>query len=338
MNERVEMGAVVRGAFRRWWLVVGLTVLFAAGGYAVSLALTPAYRGTTSIMVGESLRASNVTPDDIDSSTQLALAYSDLVRRQPILQDTVESLGLRTTWQELRSRVGVDIPADNPQLIELSVDASSRQEAEATAKEIVDRLIALSPTGSQATGQNFIESRLATIRQNIAVKQRTIDRLRSEAQAANPAEAARLHSEINRFEAQIISWEDSYSTLSSDAGQASNHLEVIEPAQASANPVHPNEKFNALIAGCIGLLLSLAIVYALEYREVPAPDGVRPSGFTTGEGDGERLQVQGDGGARAPAGPLVAPRGNGDATAGAPPPPPKGSAPAEAPPPYTSRG
>jgi capsular polysaccharide biosynthesis protein len=269
VSERVELRTIVVATLRRWWLVVPLTLLAAGAAYAVSLSITPVYRASTSVLVGGALDDTNVSPDDIDSSEHLTLTYADMVGRQPVLQAVVDSLGLRSTWQQLGARVHGELVPGNTELIVITADAPSTEEATEIATETATQLVAISPTEDQDTTQVFVEEELDRLSRNIDAKQRRVDALQKGLAGAGAAQGALLRRQIASSEEQIARWQESYTgLLDSDTslGGSVNRLEVIERAQASSTPVIPNTTFNVLIATLLGLLLGAAIAYAQEFR------------------------------------------------------------------------
>jgi capsular polysaccharide biosynthesis protein len=267
VSERVELRTIVVATLRRWWLVVLLTLLAAGAAYAVSLSISPVYRASTSVLVGGGLDDTNVSADDIDVSEHLTLTYADMVGRQPVLQGVVDSLGLRTTWQQLRTRVHGELVPGNTELIVITADGPSTGEATEIATETATQLVAISPTDVQDNNQEFVEERLDTLSRNIDAKQRRVDTLQRDLVGAGSAQGTLLRRQIAESEEQIARWEEGYTALlDSNTGGSVNRLEVIERAQASSTPVIPNTTFNVLIAALLGLLLGAAIAYALEFR------------------------------------------------------------------------
>jgi capsular polysaccharide biosynthesis protein len=244
-------------------------MLLAAGAaYAVSLSITPVYRASTSVFVGGGLDDTNVSADDIDVSEHLTLTYADMVGREPVLQGVVDGLGLRMTWQQLRSRVHGELVPGNTELIVIMADAPSTQEATQIATATATQLVAISPTGVQDASHKFVVQRLETLSRNIDAKQRRVDSLQNQlANAGSSAQGTLLRRQIAESEEQIARWQESYTAfLDSNTGGSVNRLEVIERAQASSTPVIPHTAFNVLIATILGLLLGAAIAYALEFR------------------------------------------------------------------------
>ena len=280
MNERVDARTVMSAMLRWWWVVVAATVVAVAVAFGVSLAIPPEYEGTTSVMVGGAIQASDVTLDDIETSQQLTLTYADLVGRQPVLQGVVEALDLRTTWPELRTRVQANLVAGNTQLIEITARAGSADDAKAIAGAVADQLVALSPTGVLDSSA----ARLDELNRSIDSKRRRIRQLRADLARteAGSSAATALEKQIAAAGRLIGRWEDAVASVPAvSVGKAVNQLEVIEGAQASPEPVVPNTKFNVLIAACLGFLLGGAIAFVLNARRAasaPRPRALPPQG------------------------------------------------------------
>ena len=82
MNDFVELRRLVVLVVRKWWLIVLCTLIAAGIGFARSQRLQPVYQATTSVIVGQSIQATNLDTRDIQTSQRLALSYADIARRQ----------------------------------------------------------------------------------------------------------------------------------------------------------------------------------------------------------------------------------------------------------------
>jgi hypothetical protein len=222
-----------------------------------------------------------------------------MVGRQPVLQGVVDSLGLRTTWEQLRSRVHGELVPANTELIVISADAPSTMEATEIAAATATQLVAISPTDVQDANHTFVVQRLDTLSRNIDAKQRRIDSLQKQLTAAGSSpQGTLLRRQIAESEAQIHTWTEEYTgLLDGNTGGSVNRLEVIERAQASSTPVIPNTAFNVLIAALLGLLLGAAIAYALEFRsgaqgrdDLALPAERAPQNGQARSADGERVE------------------------------------------------
>jgi len=273
VNDFVELRRIIAVVFRRWWLVALLTLLAAVIGYAISLQLDPVYEATTSVIVGQSIQAAKIDSRDIQTSERLALSYADIARRQPILAATVESKGLDYSWEALRKRVQVGIVPDT-QLLEISVEAYSPEEAVEIADEIANQLVLLSPASLQNDEDEsttlFVQQRLQDLQKKIETNQGNLDELEGRLdRALNTDEKAEIQAEIDKLESLILDWNNAYATFLAFVGseESSNNIAVIEEAHAKSNPIRPSKRLNTIIAGAVGFMLALGVIFVLEFLD-----------------------------------------------------------------------
>lgn len=272
-RNRVDTRRAIGGIVRRWWLLLPLTLIGATLGYAASFQVRPVYQATTSVFIGQIFEDPNVTKDYVEATQSLTATYADVVRRQPILEDVVTDLRLRAHWTQLRDRVRIHLPPSNPQLIEITVDADSPQDAEVIAAEIADRLVAMSPTESEIaetdTIKSFVQSRLVTLQEDIQDGQRELDFLEGKSDSATSTQDRNTWE--RRIEAQqklIADWVTNYSSLLSALAtkESPNTLRILETANSSGVPVEPNRRRNTALGAGAALCLAMGIAYALEFR------------------------------------------------------------------------
>src|SRR5688572_18245478 len=113
MRAPADLSAISRGMRRLWLLVISLILAGGVCGYLLSTGMTKVYEATTTFLVGEALRSTNVGIDEVKASQSMAQTYADIVRRQPVLEGAITKLRLPTTWLQLRERVRVDLPPNN---------------------------------------------------------------------------------------------------------------------------------------------------------------------------------------------------------------------------------
>lgn len=273
MNDFLELRQVISLVLKRWWLVVLLTLAAAGIGYTVSLRMEPVYQATTSIIVGQSLQATQLDTRDIQTSERLALTYADITRRQPVLEAAIESLNLDYSWESLRKRVRVKL-VPNTQLLEISVEASSREEAALIAGELAQQLILLSPASLQNQGDDstasFVQQRLQELQSDIEVSDSRIKELTiTLASAQTPEEKAAIQTEINDLESKVLDWENNYARFLAFVGneESANYITVIDSARAKSSRIRPNIRLNTIIASAAGFVLAIGIIFLLEFLD-----------------------------------------------------------------------
>jgi len=155
MSDFVELRHYAAIVLKRWWVLVLVLIFTLAIGFGVTRQQEPVYKATASILVGQSLQTTNISTQDFRTSEELAQTYAALAQRQPVLEGTVEALGLDTRWQRLRGAVSAKL-VPNTQLVEITVEADSPEEAAVIADEVANQLILMSPTALQ--NQEFAET------------------------------------------------------------------------------------------------------------------------------------------------------------------------------------
>src|SRR5690606_7648442 len=289
MNEFIELRQIVSILRKRWPILVLGAVLGALLGYGISRQLSPIYRASITLIVGQPIQAARIDTRDIQIGEQLAATYAEIGERQPVLQRTVEALELNMTWQALRDLVRIT-PIAGTQLLEVTVEAGSPADARSIADEIARQLMLLTatealdetaatdpeastPTSGSETSQ-FLEERLVSLQIRIENGQRRVESLEEAmAEATAVSEIRNLQNEIDGLESLISGWENNYlqllNLLENDqvGGQGTNYVSPIGTAQADLNPIRPQITINTLLGGVVGLMLALGAVALYEYAD-----------------------------------------------------------------------
>ncbi len=271
MDEMTELRKYL-GAVLRWsWLLLLLTGIAALVSYSYSQRQERIYEATATVIVGQSIQVEDPDSNDIETSGRLAMTYATMIRRQPIMQAASDTLGLDGTWRGLRNNTSVYL-IPGTQLIEITVRSGSPDAARKAADEVARQLILHTPA-SQAPKDvdetiQFVRERLARLKRKIEDRQAEIDaKEEMMINADQPAEKRALQNEINQLESVLSTWENNYSRLLSfdQTEESSNYVDVVEPAQARNSPVSPDVRTNTLLAAGVGVILSLLVIFLLEY-------------------------------------------------------------------------
>ena len=273
MNDFVELRQYVAIVLKRWWVIALTLVVALALGYGYTQRQPRIYEATASILVGQSIQATDVNRAEIQVSEQLAETYAALARREPVLQGAVEELGLDVNWQSLRGRVSAKI-VPGTQLVEVTVAATSPEEARLIANEVARQLVLLSPTNlqNQESLQSvaFINQRLAALQAKIEDGQQRLEELEAtDVSGLSADEVTQLEKEIVTIQNLISDWDQTYAQLLAfvEGKQSANYLKIIEEAQGSRKPKSPNARLNMMVSVVIGLALGLALVFILEHLD-----------------------------------------------------------------------
>ncbi|MFN2263552.1 MAG: polysaccharide biosynthesis tyrosine autokinase [Anaerolineales bacterium] len=271
MSDYIQVKNIVAVLVRFLWLVIGLAIIGGFGGYLMSQKQTPVYEATTTILVGEILESTDLNRTDILTSELVATTYAEMVRRQPVMEGVVGSLGLDQDWRQLKSQVRVNL-IEGTQLIQINVESSTPSKAQLIADEIATQLISFSPSQNQMQGtdntQAFVQQQLENLQARLESGENR--RALLDQQLANTRTTERLNAiqgEIDILDSLLTEWENNYTQLLIFLGnrQSPNNLTIIEPAQASTNQIRPNIRLYVLIGSGVGIFLAISLIFLFEY-------------------------------------------------------------------------
>ncbi|MCZ7570672.1 MAG: polysaccharide biosynthesis tyrosine autokinase [Ardenticatenaceae bacterium] len=256
----------------KWlWLIIVAMLIAAVSSYWASLRMQPIYQTSTTLMVGQFIQNPNPTDQDLRISQQLAQSYARLLRRQMILQTTIEALGLQMPWQALAGRVSA-ASAPGSQLIQINVVDGDPQRARLLADEIAHQLILHSPTTpekEQEQYRQFVNQQLLTLQTRIEDAQKQVDELEKQLALESSARAIQdIQGQIGALQQTITTWQATYaSLLDFSKGSRTNYLSVVEPAAVPTTPISPNIQRNVSLATAIAFVLAAMAALLLEYLD-----------------------------------------------------------------------
>ncbi len=265
------------GLVRKWaWLIV-LTIVIAAGSsYYYSRNIPPTYQAGTTILVGQlvSNPAQFTDPYSAYMASQagsLADAYALLATQPPVLQATAKAINWPGDWQSLYFKISAK--SVGTQLVQLSVTDGNPEQAQLIASEITNQLLLQGPISQQqkqAEDQRaFITTQLSQLKLQIETNQKTLTNLSNQAGLeTDPKKLADLNDRISALQTKVNDWQTNYANLSATLNNGANlFLSVLAPAQVPTTPISPNVGQNVLFAAIAGLILSVAVVFLLEYLD-----------------------------------------------------------------------
>ena len=142
-SDAIELRRISRAIFRRWLFVLPVTAAVALVGYLLSQRITPEFEASTSILVGRNTDPATLDEAGSEASQRVTRTLADMVRRRPVLQETVQKLNLETSWERLRERVSVE-QVPETQILIVTARAESTAGAEAIARTVAREFIAFS--------------------------------------------------------------------------------------------------------------------------------------------------------------------------------------------------
>ncbi len=245
--------------WRRAWIVIGVTAIVFGIGLGRSLSETRTYRASGQLVLAT---AGN---DNTALQTQMRVIESPTVHDLAVR--TAPGIGSVHTQQDGLGSV-ITVSADSP-------DA-------AVAAETVNATIRAYVGFAQQQSNSQFVSASATIRGRVTQLQKQIDGLTTLIQAARQPPGSDLVARRDALIAQQSALQQRLDSLQVDSATGTA-ISVLARATTPAGPISPNVRDDALIALGAGLLLGLALAFAIEFLGARGSGGSSPPVETSAE-------------------------------------------------------
>lgn len=265
----MELRDILSIARRWWWLLIIGTLLPMGISYYVTSGQPAYYQAKATIMVGTTLESTSPDPMAMSTSTSLARAYAELVRRRPITQAVIEKLGLARSPSGLAKQVTTAVLPD-AQLLEIAVVDEQPELAAALANALAEELIRQSPTSGEGleAERAFILTQLHDLREKIQdTDDKIADLQHLLATMTSAAEIQDAQLTLAGLEQVQATYQSTYASLLVSAGNAPNALTLVEPAIKPSSPIGGRLTQTVALAGIVGLCLSAGAISLMEYLD-----------------------------------------------------------------------
>lgn len=258
---------------RHWFWLLGLcTLLGGVGAYMGSKLITPMYRATTLLVVGQQAPGSDLY-NGVLASTQLIPTYMSLMTQQVVLQRAAAQVG-GTSSQQLASQIHVTDQAGT-QIIELDVDDASPVRAAQLANAIASTFVNMQQQYAAATlaqEQQQADQQLAQVSAEIRALAAQINAVRSD-HSSDPRLQG-LEQQLSTAQAQQTALQTTRDQLTAQAITTTNNISVFQAATPPPTPDHPKLLLNTTIGGALGLVIAAVLIWLLEFFDdrIHTPD------------------------------------------------------------------
>ena len=252
---------------RKWWWLVVSSTLIAAVFSSLSVMRQPAiYQARTTLMIGATINNPNPSGNELILGQQLAAAYADLANREIVRNATRNALEM----DQLPEYIAQALP--NTQLIQITVNDTVPERAQAVANELAIQLTLLSPVSGQSEErgrQEFVHQRLNNLETQIQETEAEIEKLQEElANTFSAQEINNKQDQISSLQSKLSTMENNYGLLLSNTQQgAINTLTIIASAELPSTPIASMQGLTILLAAVAGFVLAAGTAYLLEYLD-----------------------------------------------------------------------
>lgn len=257
---------------QRWlWLIILATCIAAGISYFTTSSQPKLYQADAKLLVGQSIQSTNPNSGDLVTSQQLALTYIQIAKTLPVLQRTIDALGIDMAPEALELFTSASI-IQGTQIIQVSVVDPNPAQAQALANELGRQLTLAGPAAAeqeQAKRRAFAQVQAEDLQKKIETAQTQITDLNTQVQSTNSAiEIADKQQQITTLQNQVNQWQQTYTALLTFlAPQSPNYLSFLEPASLPTFPIAPNVFQSVLVAAAIGFILALGGVFLVEFLD-----------------------------------------------------------------------
>jgi capsular exopolysaccharide synthesis family protein len=240
-----------------WLIIIGMLV---SGGisYFLSQRMEPVYRATTTLLV----QASTNPISNYDYNQPAVATHAELIRKESVMEEVINELGLPYSPGGLRSRISTRTSANSP-LIKVSADDGDP----VVAQEIADTTVAVYIQQHRETVQAEAEAFLSQIQTKITQTSESADVLEHKKDTVGlttqeEEELAFLQNYLISLRYQLASW-------NTDLVQAIavGDISVGESASLPTSPVSPKTTQNVILASMLGLVATTGGAFLKEYLD-----------------------------------------------------------------------
>jgi capsular exopolysaccharide synthesis family protein len=246
------------------WLLILATLLSAVAAYLVSKRMTPVYEATTTLLISQATNNQTTDYNSVLTSERLASTYAEMMTKRPVLEAVIQKLSLPVDVVELGKAVSVQ-PVNNTQLIDVKVEDTSPARAADTANALYtvfsEQNQALQ-SSRFASSKDSLSSQLAQMDQQIQDTNAKLAALGTT--SADQAERDRLETALAQYRQTYASLLQSFETVRVAEAQATSNVVQVEPAVPPEKPVRPRTLVNTALAGIVGLMLAVGVVFLIE--------------------------------------------------------------------------
>lgn len=109
----IDLGELILALLYKWWIIMIVGVLFAAGGFSIAkFAIEPTFESTTSVYVISRQNEETTTSSDITLGTQLMKDIAALVKSRTVSEEVISTLNLDVKVKDFNNMVAVTSGSD----------------------------------------------------------------------------------------------------------------------------------------------------------------------------------------------------------------------------------
>ncbi|MBO8169570.1 MAG: hypothetical protein H0Z35_10350 [Thermoanaerobacteraceae bacterium] len=260
-EQEIDLREIVLVLLKRKWLIIGLFVAAVIISAVASSFMTPVYKVTAKLELGNYGDATYTNP---------ARAV-EILKSADVLGKIADKLNLERTGLELKEDLNITV-AKGTNILNFSIDTTGdgeilnelmrtyqqmeQEELEEAREEIRDEI-------------QLIEREMQTVRGTISKAEETVARLGEDEKLSNLEKLfvqTSIYDQIRSNQAILRDLENRKRKLERNLADLRGS-QVIETATVSEHPYKPNKMLNVAIAAVLGLMAGVFLAFTLEFFE-----------------------------------------------------------------------
>ena len=270
MDDEIDLRYIIRILWKRRLMIIGIFIVAVTIAGVMSFAMTPVYRVSSIIALGNF---------DEPSYTSLASAKSIMLNDQFLIEVFQQLPNNKTSdFRNFKNSIKIEPVKDSDRLIEISIETSDRREG----REAVEKLILLYANRSKDSYTRYekiLSNQLATTQERLNILDMEINQTLGALQnMQNPSSSSASQAEIGIYRVldRLSGMETQHSALADKRLDLQRqimllrHLEVISPAGYPLSPIWPRRVLIIGIGGMLGLMVGIFTAFLRESLARPA--------------------------------------------------------------------
>lgn len=220
---------------------------------------------TTTLLINQNPIIEGNDYSAILAGENLAATYSQVIVSRPVIEAALARLGSQQRYEDLIGRITAR-PIPNTLLMKLTMSGADATESAALVNSIAVEFI----EQTKAKHQKVFDDRLASFDAQMQEEDALIRQTEAQVSALSSSiaqggiEISRQENLIAGYQNDIRSLEQSEDSLRLEMVQAVDSISLVENANPPKKPVQ-NRVLTIVIAGIVGGMLGVAIVFILQY-------------------------------------------------------------------------
>ena len=262
-EEEIDLREYINVLLKRKGVIILIFLIAVIAAALVSyFAISPIYQSSAIFSVAQ-----------IDSRAVINITESlEIMRSNILLDEVINRMDLEISAGQLKSQIEVkNLKGTN--FIEVSIVADLPEKAKNLAENITEVFIKQNQ-GKYREKVKLVEDRLKTLEEQIAEFEKNIQEIKKiikEIAASEELSEGEKQFQTSLLLNSSVTERSLYNNLTNQASSLKTSLKscedfkIINYAQLPAVPIKPNKKLNILIAGVLGLFVSIFVAFFLEF-------------------------------------------------------------------------